>query len=56
MSTSAIEGEPLNRDSIRPSVARRLGLPTAGMGTFGKLSAEQDSGGVKRKVNHEIQK
>ncbi|MCK5735666.1 MAG: Fic family protein, partial [Spirochaetaceae bacterium] len=31
LSTSAIEGELLDRDSIRSSVARRLGLPTAGM-------------------------
>lgn len=29
--TSAIEGEILDRDSIRSSVARRLGLPTAGL-------------------------
>jgi Fic family protein len=29
--TSAIEGEKLNRDSVRSSVARRLGLPAAGM-------------------------
>ncbi len=29
-STSAIEGESLDRSSIRSSVARRLGLPTAG--------------------------
>ncbi|MCA9395280.1 MAG: Fic family protein [Candidatus Omnitrophica bacterium] len=28
--TSAIEGEALNRDSVRSSVARRLGLPQAG--------------------------
>lgn len=28
--TSAIEGERLNRESVRSSVARRLGLPTAG--------------------------
>jgi Fic family protein len=31
LSTSAIEGETLDRDSIRSSVARRLGLPTAGL-------------------------
>jgi Fic family protein len=31
LSTSAIEGEPLDRDSIRSSVARKLGLPTAGL-------------------------
>ena len=29
--TSAIEGEILNRESVRSSVARRLGLPTAGL-------------------------
>lgn len=29
--TSAIEGERLNRESVRSSVARRLGLPTAGL-------------------------
>lgn len=29
--TTAIEGETLKRDSIRSSVARRLGLPTAGL-------------------------
>ncbi|MDM8548687.1 Fic family protein [Desulfobacterales bacterium HSG2] len=29
--TSAIEGENLNRESVRSSVARRLGLPTAGL-------------------------
>lgn len=29
--TAAIEGERLNRDSIRSSVARRLGLPSAGL-------------------------
>lgn len=29
--TAAIEGELLNRDSVRSSVARRLGLPTAGL-------------------------
>ncbi len=29
--TSAIEGENLNRQTIRSSVARRLGLPTAGL-------------------------
>jgi Fic family protein len=31
--TSAIEGEKLDRDSIRSSVAKRLGLPTAGLPT-----------------------
>jgi len=29
--TAAIEGQNLNRDSVRSSVARRLGLPTAGL-------------------------
>ncbi len=29
--TAAIEGEPLDRSSVRSSVARRLGLPTAGL-------------------------
>ena len=29
--TAAIEGELLDRDSVRSSVARRLGLPTAGL-------------------------
>ncbi len=29
--TSAIEGEPLNRESVRSSVARHLKLPTAGL-------------------------
>lgn len=29
--TAAIEGQALNRDSVRSSVARRLGLPTAGL-------------------------
>lgn len=29
--TSAIEGEKLNRESVRSSVARHLGLPTAGL-------------------------
>ncbi len=29
--TSAIEGEKLDRDTIRSSVAKRLGLPTAGL-------------------------
>lgn len=29
--TAEIEGETLNRDSVRSSVARRLGLPTAGL-------------------------
>ena len=31
LTTAAIEGERLNLDSIRSSVARRLGLPTAGL-------------------------
>src|SRR3989338_8751048 len=30
VTTSAIEGERLNRDAVRSSVARHLGLPTAG--------------------------
>ena len=29
--TAAIEGEKLDRNSVRSSVARRLGLPTAGL-------------------------
>ena len=29
--TAAIEGQTLKRDSVRSSVARRLGLPTAGL-------------------------
>jgi Fic family protein len=31
VTTAAIEGEKLNRDSVRSSVARRLGLPTVGL-------------------------
>lgn len=31
LKTSAIEGERLSRESVRSSVARRLGLPTAGL-------------------------
>jgi len=31
LGTSAIEGERLNQDAVRSSVARRLGLPTAGL-------------------------
>ncbi len=31
MTTSEIEGEKLDRNSVRSSVARRLGLPTAGL-------------------------
>ena len=31
MSTAAIEGDHLNRQAVRSSVARRLGLPTAGL-------------------------
>ncbi|HEY8269661.1 MAG TPA: Fic family protein [Pseudobdellovibrionaceae bacterium] len=31
MTTSAIEGEKLNKDSVRSSVARRLGLSTSGL-------------------------
>ncbi|HNX32818.1 MAG TPA: Fic family protein [Holophaga sp.] len=33
LTTSAIEGERLDRDSVRSSVAKRLGLPTAGLPT-----------------------
>jgi Fic family protein len=29
--TAAVEGQTLDRDSVRSSVARRLGLPTAGL-------------------------
>lgn len=31
LTTAAIEGEKLDRDAVRSSVARRLGLPTAGL-------------------------
>ena len=31
LTTSAIKGEPLVVDAVRSSVARRLGLPTAGL-------------------------
>jgi len=31
LTTCAIEGEKLNPDSVRSSIARRLGLPTAGL-------------------------
>ena len=31
LKTSAIEGERLSRESVRSSVARRLGLPSAGL-------------------------
>ena len=31
LTTSAIEGERLDLDAVRSSVARRLGLPTAGL-------------------------
>ncbi len=31
ITTAAIEGEKINRDSVRSSVARRLGLPTVGL-------------------------
>ncbi len=34
--TAAIEGQILDRDSVRSSVARRLGLPTAGLPTAGR--------------------
>ncbi len=33
LTTAAIEGESLSRDHVRSSVARRLGLPTAGLPT-----------------------
>lgn len=33
LTTAAIEGENLDRDAVRSSVARRLGLPTAGFPT-----------------------
>ncbi len=33
VATAAIEGEHLNRQAVRSSVARRLGLPTAGLPT-----------------------
>ncbi|HPS67877.1 MAG TPA: Fic family protein [Holophaga sp.] len=33
LTTSAIEGERLDQDSVRSSVAKRLGLPTAGLPT-----------------------
>lgn len=33
LTTAAIEGESLSRDHVRSSVARRLGLPTAGLHT-----------------------
>lgn len=33
VTTSAIEGEPLELDTVRSSVARHLGLPTAGLPT-----------------------
>lgn len=36
--TSAIEGERLNRDSVRSSVARRLGLPTTGLATANRAT------------------
>ena len=36
ITTSAIEGERLNRDSVRSSVARHLGLPTAGLAPAGR--------------------
>src|ERR1044071_5891177 len=31
LTTAAIEGEKLDKESVRSSVARRLGLPTAGL-------------------------
>ena len=36
--TSAIEGEPLDKDAIRSSVAKRLGLSTAGLPNITKSS------------------
>src|SRR4030065_858097 len=38
--TTAIEGENLSRASVRSSVARRLGLPAAG------LSVDRQEGGI----------
>jgi Fic family protein len=40
MKTSEIEGERLNLDAVRSSVARRLGLPTAGLPSPGDRQAE----------------
>ncbi len=37
LTTSAIEGERLNRDSVRASVARHLGLPAAGLAPASRL-------------------
>ena len=34
--TAAIEGEKLDRSAVRSSVARRLGLPVAGLPTAGR--------------------
>ncbi len=36
VTTSAIEGEPLDRNSVRSSVARHLGLPAAGLAPAGR--------------------
>ena len=36
--TAAIEGQALRRDLVRSSVARRLGLPTAGLPVAGRYS------------------
>ena len=38
ITTSAIEGESLDKDSVRSSVAKRLGLPTAGLPNIRKDS------------------
>lgn len=38
ITTSAIEGEKLDKNSVRSSVARRLGLPTAGLPETDKIS------------------
>ena len=40
MKTSEIEGERLNLDSVRSSVAQRLGLPTAGFTSTRDRQAE----------------
>ncbi len=39
LNTSAIEGEKLDPDSVRSSVAQRLGLPTAGLPSGKQVSA-----------------
>ena len=40
LKTSEIEGEHLDPDSVRSSVARRLGLPTAGLAPPGDEHAD----------------